>query len=181
MKFQTLNLWCAALLVLMLTTGNTYSQNSAERIDNTWVTNADIFYEDILNLPNRVEKAQAVMYDNEIEQSEEGRDAIFFPNPLLLNGKPLEYADFSGASKGILTVVEGNPASPAATKIPFMVYLRRDGVIIEQGNSNINREVFEMEISKVLALAKNGDHLIIAPARKKDCKAKRILRVVDGC
>lgn len=180
MKFQTSN-FCVALFVLMLTAGNTYSQNNADRIDKTWVTDTDIFYEDILNLPNRVEKAQAVMYDNEIEQSEEGRDAIFFPNPLLLNGKPLEYADFSGASKGVLTVVEGNPESPAATKIPFMIYLRRDGVIIKQGKSDINREVFEIEISTVLALAKNGDHLIIAPARKKDCKAKRILRVLGGC
>lgn len=181
MKFQTSNLWSATLFALIMTAGNAYSQNSNDRIDNTWVTNADKFYEDILNLPNRVEKAQAVMYDNEIEQSEEGRDGNFSSNPLLLNGKPLEYADFSGASKGMLTVVEGNPESPTTTKIPFMIYLRRDGAIIKQGKSDINREVFEIEISEVLALAKNGDHLIIAPARKKDCKAKRILRVVGGC
>lgn len=182
MKLQTSNNWGAILFILMLATGGICAQNSLYRIDNKWIENPDKIYEDMLNVTDRVAKAKAVTLDNELEQGEVGREANFFGNPLLLNGKPLEYADFSIFSKGILTVVEGDPESPVAKKIPFKIYLRRDGTIITQGKSDINREITEIEISKVLSLARNGDHLIIAPARKSDWKAKRIIKVImDGC
>lgn len=179
MKFQISNWLILALFALSAPTGKAWSQTKAFKIDADH--SVDAFYEDMLNLPDRVAKAKSVTLDNELEPSEEGKDADFHKNPLLLNGKPLEYADFSPFSKGILTVVKGNPASPAAAAIPFRVYLRRNGEVVCRGLSDPKREVMSVEISEVMKQAKDGDHLIIVPASKSDWKAKRILLVFGGC
>lgn len=198
MKFQISNLWAAALLVFVLLAINTYFQESPDsmnrplqtakaalespsKIDKMTALDAGYFYEVIMNWPDRIAKAQAVALDNELEQFDECQNANFFDNPLLLNGKPLEYADFDASSRGTLTVVEGDPKSPAAAKIPFKIYLRRAGAIITAGKSDINKEVTEIEISEILSLALPDDHLIIVPARKSDWKAKRILKITGGC
>jgi hypothetical protein len=185
MKFRISNLWAAAMFVLMLAAAKTCTQDSPYQVASASMEEADKwadkFYEQVLKLPNRIAKAQAVMLDNELQPSEAGQDAGFHDNPLLLDGKPFEWADFSISSKGMLTVVEGNPESPEAVKILFKIYLRRNGEIITEGKSDINREVFEIEISEVLSVAKDGDQLIIAPVRECDWKAKRILKVIGGC
>ena len=85
-----------------------------------------------------------------------------------------------------MAVVKGNPELPEAEKIPFLIYLQRDGELINAGASSSIRQVFSVEISDVLKVSEPGDHLIIEPARKTDRQAKRILQVVvviddDGC
>ena len=179
MKFQTSNWQMWALFALVALPGVAWSQTKALKINAEH--SVDAFYEDMLNLPDRVAKAKSVALDNEVEPIEEGKDADFRNNPLLLNGKPLEYADFSQFSKGTLTVVKGNPASIDAVKIPFHVFLRRNGKAVCLGHSDPKREVTAIEISEVLKHAKDGDHLLIVPARKSDWKAKRILLVFGGC
>lgn len=180
MQFQSSKIWAVTLFTLLLTSDAAWSQKSP-RIDHDWVEKPEALYEDLLNLPDRVAKAKAITLDNEFQENEEGKNSNFYSNPLLLNGLPLEYADFSPFSEGRLTVVEGNPASSAAKSIPFKIYLRRGGKIIHEGASDTKREVTETELSKILSIARDGDHLVIEPARKKDWKAKRILRVPGGC
>lgn len=181
MKFQTLNGWSTAMLALMLTFCSARAQNSCDRIESITMEGARQFSWIHQKLPKSIEKAQAIMPGNKLERNKDGQEANFYCNPLLMNGKPLNYANFSIESKGILTMVEGEPKSPGAVKIPFLIYLRRDGVILGQGEEG--PEVYEIEVADILMFAQPGDHLIITPARKTDWKAKRIIKVIMkvGC
>jgi hypothetical protein len=127
--------------------------------------------------PEDYKSTLANRQDNELQPDKEGMDADFYYNPLLLNGKPLDYAKFSAGSKGTLTLVEGNPESPDARAIPFHIYLRRNGTILTMGASNPAAKVMSIDVQNVLNQAKVDDHLIIEPVRKRDWKAKRIIRV----
>lgn len=126
------------------------------------------------------ERAASIILDNEIGPDKAGATGNFSWNPLALNGKPLDYTQFGGFSKGLLCVVKGKPEIMDPETIPFHIYLRRDGMIINEGKSSSTREVFRIEISEVLKLAKPGDHLIIEPVRKADRQAKRIIKVIGG-
>ncbi|GAB3697178.1 hypothetical protein GCM10027592_21050 [Spirosoma flavus] len=101
----------------------------------------------------------------------------FYANPLLLNGKSLNYETFSLYSEGTLAVVSGNPESEEAVKIPFHIYLIRDGIFIREGASDNRQVVYSVDVTKVLAGARPGDDLIIEPARSVDTQARRIIRL----
>lgn len=120
------------------------------------------------------------MLDNEIAPKETCASDNFFCNPLVLNGKPLDYTQFSILSQGQFCVVKGKPGVQSIEKIPFRIYLRRKGVIINQGKSSSTQAVLSIEISEVLKLAWPGDHLIIEPVRESDQQAKRIIEVIEG-
>lgn len=64
----------------------------------------------------------------------------FYTNPLILNGKPLDYSTFSKSSKGVLAVVKGDPKSGGSPKVPFKIYLRHAGKVIDNGVSSDTRE-----------------------------------------
>ncbi len=128
----------------------------------------------------------SIVLDNELGPDASVPTGDFYSNPLVLNGKPLDVTRFNIFSRGTLAMVKGNPESPFAEKIPFRIYLRRDGELITTGASNRLQQVFSVEISEVLKLSEPGDHLIIEPVRKTDRPAKRILQVIvvignDGC
>jgi len=78
-------------------------------------------------------------------------------------------------------MVEGDPESPKAVKIPFLIYLRRDSVILGRGEAG--PEVYEIEIADILMFAQPGDHLIVTPAQKTNQKATRTIKVIVkvGC
>ena len=80
--------------------------------------------------PPRLTHAQEVMQDNELVRHGIGQDANFYANPLQINGKALDYDIFDMNTKGILTVVKGNPNSKEAQTIPFYVSIRRNGKIL---------------------------------------------------
>ncbi|MGM9507058.1 hypothetical protein ACS5NO_05010 [Larkinella sp. GY13] len=101
----------------------------------------------------------------------------FSDNPLLLDGIPLDYSFFSLNSRGKLAVVAGDPYSPDAIKIPFRVYLRRDGKPLNRTKADGHCEKAEIELSDVLAYAQAGDDLVIEPIRKEDAVARRIIRL----
>ena len=105
------------------------------------------------------------------------RERIFYVNPLLLNNKPFNFATFSMASRGTLAVVTGNPETEVVEKIPFRIYLVRDGKIVNGGASDTNRSMLEIDVAPVLARAKIGDNLIIEPVRPSDSKARRSIRL----
>jgi hypothetical protein len=119
-------------------------------------------------------------YPSEWEPNEEGKNVYFSCNPVHLGGYPLVGAEFI-RSQEVLSVVECQQDKPAATKIPFRVYLRRNGKIIEMGQSSSTRQHFQIDLEEVLEQAENGDFLIINPVRRRDFQAKRIFKVVYGC
>ncbi|GAB4018042.1 hypothetical protein [Spirosoma koreense] len=114
---------------------------------------------------------------SERPQKESPGENNYSANPLILNGKPLEYADFSLISRGSLSVVAGNAESETLVKIPFRIYLRRDGMLIHKGASDSSREVYDIDVATVLSLAQVGDELVIDPVRRTDGAARRIIRV----
>lgn len=124
------------------------------------------------------QRAEAVMANEnpELERNDEGRETPIYANPILLNGQPLDYSTFSIKSKGTLTLMKGKPTSSEAVKIPFRVYLRRNGMIVYEKKSV--SKLTQIEISEVLALSKAGDQIIINPTEKADYKAKRIINVM---
>ena len=125
------------------------------------------------------DKAKEVMQENEFERNKIGQTDNIHCNPLLLNGQSLDYGHFTLKSTGELALIKGEPGSSKASKIPFVVRLRRNGNIVETKNMDfLNKELYKIEISKVLAFGLPGDQLIINPANKVDWKAKRILKLV---
>ena len=114
------------------------------------------------------------------QQTVRQRDSIFYGNPLLLNNRLFDYANFSMTSRGILTMVAGNPKTEEIEEIPFIIYLRRDGKIINRGASDTTRAVMTVDVASVLAIAKAGDYLVIEPTRKSDARARRIIKLKEG-
>ncbi|MCP1384140.1 hypothetical protein [Runella salmonicolor] len=106
-----------------------------------------------------------------------GGENYFYGNPLVLNGKALDYQTFWKGSKGLLALVKGNPNSADATRVPFKIYLKHEGQVVNKGLSSDSRELYEVEVAHVLALARFGDELVIEPALKSDVKAKRVIKL----
>ncbi|GAB3964005.1 hypothetical protein GCM10028806_00890 [Spirosoma terrae] len=104
----------------------------------------------------------------------------FSSNPLLLNNRPLDYSLFSITSKGVLSVVAGQPGSAEAVKIPFRAYLKRNGMILMNGAIDSGKSVHELDISRILANAEVGDFLVIEPVRQEDWVARRSIRLMNS-
>ncbi|MFN8346330.1 MAG: hypothetical protein U0X91_15110 [Spirosomataceae bacterium] len=104
-------------------------------------------------------------------------EEYFYGNPLVLNGKPLDYMTFWKGSKGVLALVKGNPNSSTPLKVPFRIYLKHDGQVVNKGLSSDTRELYEVEIAHILALAQFGDQLVVEPVRRSDANAKRIINL----
>lgn len=143
---------------------NVIQQPNSPKVGRVWFT------------PEQRAEAVMVNEDPELERNDEGRETPIYANPILLNGQPIDYSTFSIKSKGTLMLMKGKPTSPESVKIPFRVYLRRNGVIVYEmkGASKLT----QVEISEVLALSKAGDQIIINPTEKVDYKAKRIINVM---
>jgi hypothetical protein len=99
----------------------------------------------------------------------------FFANPLLINGKPMVNEHFSLSSRGILSMVLGNPKSKEFKHISFRVYLKRDNKPLKIEDAVGEKEQSEIEISRILRFAILGDELIIEPTDKKYQTAKRVI------
>jgi hypothetical protein len=109
---------------------------------------------------------------------------------ILLNGHPFDIQSFTLSSKGILTIVEENINQEKAKKVPFKIYLKRNGEMFFVGQFLVKKDVYEAEISEVLAYAFGGDELILELSGKSENKAKRTIRLKslefwrinrDGC
>jgi hypothetical protein len=99
----------------------------------------------------------------------------FFANPLLINGKPMVTEHFSLSSRGILSMVLGNPKSKEFKHLSFRVYLKRDNKPLKIEDAVGEKEQSEIEISRILRFAILGDELIIEPTDKKYQTAKRVI------
>ena len=67
----------------------------------------------------------------------------------LRDNKPINYATFSLISRGIVTIVPGKSETGCVGPIPFRVYLRRNGQVIQQGVSDTTRSVMRIEVASV--------------------------------
>jgi hypothetical protein len=111
-------------------------------------------------------------------KAEATREPLLYYNSLL-NGHSLDHANFSLSSQGQLTVVASNPDMEYQEKIPFQIYLRRNGVTIQQGASDTARSVLSVDVTTVLALAQPGDMLVIESTRKSDARANRRIKLKE--
>ncbi|GAB3316703.1 hypothetical protein GCM10027299_07270 [Larkinella ripae] len=102
---------------------------------------------------------------------------VFYGNPLLVDGFPLDYTWFSIQSRGKLSVVAGDPSEPDAVKIPIRVYLRREGVNVGPDGSGMCRGAVDVNLAEVMSGARAGDELVIEPLRKEDAVARRVIRL----
>ena len=118
-----------------------------------------------------------IIQDNEYTTTgyEEGN---FYDKPLLLDGKPLDYSVFALDAKGELTVIKGAAKTGYTIKVPFYVYLIRNGnKVVIPGKEFPDPAQTSIEISEVLKRATPGDLLVIEPVMKEDGPAKRILKL----
>jgi hypothetical protein len=130
---------------------------------------------------HKMERAQEVMQDNELEIGVESIGS-FFCNPLQLNGYSLDYGKFNIAAKGKLTLIKGNAVTGMPMLIPFYIYLRRDGKILgPQSDKALKKKLWQIDLPPLLMYAEPGDQLIIEPVNKEDWQAKRILKLLGGC
>jgi hypothetical protein len=108
------------------------------------------------------DKKWLIQRDNEFERNEAGKEEPFYVNPLMINGKPLDYNHFNLRSSGIMTVVRRNSSSEENRPIPFAISLRRNGQRINPVSESIFQKVLLfVEISEVFKHAKMNDELII--------------------
>ena len=120
-----------------------------------------------------------VMADNEAERrpfdrNESKIEDVYYANPLIIHGSSLDYDRFSIKTLGMFSVCKSKPLSKELIALPFKVYLRRNGKIIQDFP---NEGPYQIEISRILEKSKAGDQLIVEPIEKKDWKAKRILNI----
>ena len=126
------------------------------------------------------EREMEIIHDDEYTMTG-NESGNFYCNPLLLNGKPLDYNTFNVGTKGELTVIKGAPVTARTIEVPFHAYLRRDGIkIFIPTLERFDITNTRMEISEILKYAKPGDLLIIEAVRREDSAVKRILKVIKG-
>lgn len=134
-------------------------------------------------LSNADKRAREVRQDNELERNESKQTVNFDANPLMLNGKQLDYSRFSMGSKGVLTVVRGNPNTKEATPILFYVSIRHEGkIVVDKTMRFANKPLSKINLSEIFPFTQGDDLLIIKPVLAEHWKAKRILKlIIDGC
>ena len=120
--------------------------------------------------------------NNELERSVVGQTEDIHCNPILLNGQPLDYDNFTLESTGELTIVTGDPSQPDSQRIPFSVQLKSDGSVgqITDLKNYLVHSVVSLDVSEILENAKGGDLLIITPALPQHWKAKRIIQIKNS-
>jgi hypothetical protein len=118
------------------------------------------------------------------------REGESVKHSILLNGYPIDIQSFTLSSKGILTIVEDSPNQEKVKKVPFKIYLKRNGEMFFVGQFLVKKDVYEAEISEILAYAFGGDELILELSGKSENKGKRTIRLKslefwrinkDGC
>ncbi|MHA4742324.1 hypothetical protein [Dyadobacter sp. MSC1_007] len=98
-------------------------------------------------------------------------------NPLLLNGAVVTMEQLAWAARGVLAVVKRDAASTQSTRVPFYIYLKRDGKIVDANAYAHNHSVMQYELAEVLRSARAGDQIVIDPVVKSDAVGRSIITV----
>jgi hypothetical protein len=96
-------------------------------------------------------------------------------NPLLLNGRVVTIEQFAYVNRGIVSLAKGD--APSGTAIPFYIYLRRGGKILNAEAYAHNHAVLRYEIADILKSAKTGDELIIDPSEPANKTCRKIITI----
>lgn len=134
--------------------------------------------DDRILFPDKLDRAKQIIQSSEYTSTGEEK-GFFYDNPLMLNGRPFDYNFFGPRLKGELTVVKGAPVTGYTRRIPFYIYLRRDGKKVPIPDSDLRQTKFE--ISRIMQHAKPGDQVVIEAVNKVDGRVKRILQLPQGC
>jgi hypothetical protein len=157
------------ILLMSMTSSRTFAQDLVQQLEAS-------------QKREKEERAKSVVQNNEyaIKGDETG---IFLSDPLMLNGKPLDYAEFNLALTGELTVSKGTAINGQTMKVPFFVYLRRNGnKVFIPGKERPDAKQVKIDMSEILSHAQPGDQLVIEAVRKEDGLVKRILKLPGpGC
>ena len=79
----------------------------------------------------------------------ENAAAHFYLNPLLLNGKSVDFSIFSLVSTGMISLA-GNPDSELKTKIPFYISIKRSGKVVEAYSNTHHHAITEVNMAEIL-------------------------------
>lgn len=93
----------------------------------------------------------------------------------LLNEKPTDLTNVSATSVGVLTLVKENRVSGKSEKVPFLIYLRRAGKIINADSYAHNNAVTSINIAEIVRSAQPGDELVIDPTVTSDKVGRRVI------
>jgi hypothetical protein len=98
-------------------------------------------------------------------------------SPVLLNGKVVTIEQLTYVTRGVLTLMKGDPASERNTNIPFLIYLKRGGKIVDAQADAHNHAVMYYEIAEILKSAQAGDQLVIDPVDSGDKTAQKVITI----
>ncbi len=94
---------------------------------------------------------------------------------VLFNGQPLGVSTMTLDARGVLTVIANDPTLTKVITIPFRVYLRRGELTVKQVDSQSGQALNEVEISKLLVAARQGDELVIEPLGANLQKTQKVI------
>jgi hypothetical protein len=96
-------------------------------------------------------------------------------DPLLVDNRPLNYALLSTTSRGLLTVIPETATHEKGPRIPFRVYIKRNGELVANNARHEDQSVTEIELKEVLTVAQPGDWLVIEPVQTNGRAARHTL------
>lgn len=98
-------------------------------------------------------------------------------NPVLLNGKVVTIEQLTYVTRGLLTLMKGDAASERKTHVPFLIYLKRGGKIVNAKADAHNHAVMYYEIAEILKSAQAGDQLVIDPVDSGDKSVQKVITI----
>lgn len=94
-------------------------------------------------------------------------------NALLLNGQEISTEQLTRVTRGIISM--GTAGAP----VPFLIYTRRSGKIVDAEADAHNHPVTYYEISEILKTAKAGDEIVIDPVGNTNAAGRKVI-IVNG-
>jgi hypothetical protein len=105
------------------------------------------------------------------------QNSTFYYNPVTINGHLLVQETIDLTNRGVLAMVDGDPASRQAKPVAFRVYLQRNGGVVRKGPSSKINEVYSVQLADLLPFAHIGDELVVEPVRQTSKITRRIIKL----
>lgn len=104
-------------------------------------------------------------------------NATFYHNPVTVNGHLVNQETMNLDSRGVLAMIDGDPASRQAKPVPFRVYLRRAGAVVRRGLLSETNAVYSVQLAELLPFAHIGDELVVEWVRQANKMGKRTIKL----
>ncbi|WP_353721591.1 hypothetical protein [Dyadobacter sp. 676] len=102
---------------------------------------------------------------------------VTLENALLLNGSIVSTDQFARVTRGVIALAGRPPGSQCRSLMPFYIYLKRGGKIVDANAYAHNHSVMRYEIAEILKMAQAGDQLIIDPAEPGNAAGRKIIMI----